>query len=97
MAIRDEIRATVLATRVIASVDDAMMKQFNLKKEQRCIGMITADSDDVTTSFHDAVINSVSGGVEDHIHSPRSSSVITSMPRPGTTVSRLRHQTIQYF
>ncbi|WP_288372141.1 ethanolamine utilization microcompartment protein EutL [uncultured Marinobacter sp.] len=48
MAIRDEIRATVLATRVIASVDDAMMKQFNLKKEQRCIGMITADSDDVT-------------------------------------------------
>ena len=48
MAVRDEIRATVLATRIIASVDDAMMKQFNLKKEQRCIGMITADSDDVT-------------------------------------------------
>ena len=48
MAIRDEIRASVLATRVIASVDDGMMKQFKLKKEQRCIGMITADSDDVT-------------------------------------------------
>jgi ethanolamine utilization protein EutL len=48
MAIRDEIRAKVLATRVIASVDDGMMKQFKLKKEQRCIGMITCDSDDVT-------------------------------------------------
>lgn len=48
MAIRDEIRASVLATRVIASVNDGMMKQFKLKKEQRCIGMITADSDDVT-------------------------------------------------
>ena len=48
MAVGDEIRASVLATRVIASVDDGMMKQFKLKKEQRCIGIITADSDDVT-------------------------------------------------
>lgn len=48
MAILDEIRATVLATRVIASVDEGMMKQFALNKNQRCIGMITADSDDVT-------------------------------------------------
>ncbi|MCB1675143.1 MAG: ethanolamine utilization microcompartment protein EutL [Halioglobus sp.] len=33
---------------MIASVDDGMMRQFGLTSEQRCIGMITADSDDVT-------------------------------------------------
>tara|TARA_R110000868_G_scaffold411749_1_gene708680 strand:+ start:30017 stop:30697 length:681 start_codon:yes stop_codon:yes gene_type:complete len=48
MSILDEIRATVLATRVIASVDQGMMKQFKLSENQRCIGIITADSDDVT-------------------------------------------------
>ncbi|MFA7552834.1 MAG: ethanolamine utilization microcompartment protein EutL [Spongiibacteraceae bacterium] len=48
MGILDEIRATVLATRVIASVDEGMIKQFGLRQDQRCIGMITADSDDVT-------------------------------------------------
>ncbi len=48
MSILDEIKATVLATRVIASVDQGMMQQFKLTKEQRCIGMITSDCDDVT-------------------------------------------------
>lgn len=48
MSVLDEIRASVLATRVIASVDEGMIKQFNLRDDQRCIGILTADSDDVT-------------------------------------------------
>lgn len=48
MAVLDDLRANVLATRVIASVDEGMMKQFGLTREQRCIGMITSDCDDVT-------------------------------------------------
>ena len=48
MSVLDDIRASVLATRVIASVDRAMADQFKLGKHQRCIGMLTADCDDVT-------------------------------------------------
>lgn len=48
MGVLDDIKASVLATRVIASVDQGMADQFKLNKEQRCIGMITADCDDVT-------------------------------------------------
>ncbi len=48
MSVLDDIKASVLATRVIASVDRGMAEQFKLDKSQRCIGMITADSDDVT-------------------------------------------------
>ncbi|PID44907.1 MAG: microcompartment protein EutL [Gammaproteobacteria bacterium] len=48
MAILDDLRPSVLATRVIASVDQGMAKQFGLTKDQRCIGMITSDCDDVT-------------------------------------------------
>lgn len=48
MSVLDEIKASVLATRVIASVDLGMIKQFSLNDNQRCIGMLTADCDDVT-------------------------------------------------
>jgi len=48
MSVLDQIRASVLATRVIASVDRGMIKQFSLNDNQRCIGMITGDCDDVT-------------------------------------------------
>ncbi|TQV81129.1 ethanolamine utilization microcompartment protein EutL [Exilibacterium tricleocarpae] len=48
MAVLDDIKASVLATRVIAAVDPAMAEQFKLTKNQRCIGMLTADCDDVT-------------------------------------------------
>ncbi len=48
MSILDELKASVLATRVIASVDRGMIEQFKLKDNQRCIGMLTSDCDDVT-------------------------------------------------
>lgn len=48
MSILDELKASVLATRVIASVDRGMIDQFKLKDNQRCIGMLTSDCDDVT-------------------------------------------------
>jgi len=48
MSVLDELKASVLATRVIASVDQGMIEQFNLKDNQRCIGMLTSDCDDVT-------------------------------------------------
>lgn len=48
MSVLDELKASVLATRVIASVDRGMIEQFKLKDDQRCIGILTADCDDVT-------------------------------------------------
>ena len=48
MSVLDELKASVLATRVIASVDRGMIEQFKLNDDQRCIGMLTADCDDVT-------------------------------------------------
>lgn len=48
MSVLDDIKASVLATRVIASVSESMVKQFKLKDSQRCIGILTADCDDVT-------------------------------------------------
>lgn len=48
MSVLDELKASVLATRVIASVDRGMIEQFKLTDDQRCIGMLTADCDDVT-------------------------------------------------
>ena len=48
MAIYDKIQASVLATRVIASVDPAYKKELGLKDEHYCIGLVTADCDDVT-------------------------------------------------
>ncbi|MBQ0729340.1 MAG: ethanolamine utilization microcompartment protein EutL [Oleispira antarctica] len=48
MSVLDELKASVLATRVIASVDQGMIELFKLNKDQRCIGILTADCDDVT-------------------------------------------------
>ena len=48
MAILDKIPASVLATRVIASVDASLARALKLKAGQNCIGMITSNSDDVT-------------------------------------------------
>ncbi|MFT7220841.1 MAG: ethanolamine utilization protein EutL [Candidatus Azotimanducaceae bacterium] len=49
MTVLDDFKASVLATRVIASVDQGVIKQFNLTNRQRCIGMLTSDCDDVTS------------------------------------------------
>ena len=48
MAILDKIPASVLATRVIASVDASLARALKLKAGQNCIGMITSNCDDVT-------------------------------------------------
>lgn len=43
----DPIRARVLALHVIPNVDFAMAEQLGLKPEQRSLGILTVDSDDV--------------------------------------------------
>ncbi|EDQ01645.1 ethanolamine utilization microcompartment protein EutL [Shewanella benthica] len=48
MAIFDKIQPTVLATRVIASVDSVYKEKLGLKPHHNSIGIITADCDDVT-------------------------------------------------
>ena len=48
MAVLDDLRASVLATRIIASVDQSLAKQLKLKADQVSIGLITSDCDDVT-------------------------------------------------
>lgn len=48
MAIYDKIQPSVLATRVIASVDPAYKKKLGLKPHHNSIGLVTADCDDVT-------------------------------------------------
>ena len=48
MAVLDELKASVLATRIIASVDSALAEQLKLKAGQNSIGLITSDCDDVT-------------------------------------------------
>ncbi|MFC1237241.1 ethanolamine utilization microcompartment protein EutL [Vibrio sp. DW001] len=48
MAIQDKIPASVLATRVIASVESEYAKALKLKPNQVSIGLITSDCDDVT-------------------------------------------------
>lgn len=48
MAILDKIQSSVLATRVIASVDPAYAKELGLKPHHYSIGLITSDCDDVT-------------------------------------------------
>lgn len=44
----EKIPASVLAAKVIASVDAGYVKKLGLKAHQRSIGIITADCDDVT-------------------------------------------------
>ena len=45
---RDPLRATVLATKVIPNVNAEMAKELGLSPDQKSIGLITADCDDVT-------------------------------------------------
>lgn len=44
----DKLKASVLATRIIPNVDDAMAKEFNLPAGHRSVAILTADCDDVT-------------------------------------------------
>lgn len=45
---RDPIKAMVLATKVIPNVNTELAKQLNLTPDQRSLGLITVDCDDVT-------------------------------------------------
>ncbi len=45
---RDPIRAAVLSTKLIPNVDPDLAKELNLTPEQRSLGLITSDCDDVT-------------------------------------------------
>lgn len=45
---RDPIRASVLATKVIPNVNPELAKELGLTPEQRSLGLITSDCDDVT-------------------------------------------------
>ncbi len=48
MSVDQKLPATVLATRVIASVSPQLVEAYNLKPHHRAIGFITSDCDDVT-------------------------------------------------
>lgn len=45
---RDPLKATVLATKLIPNVNEEMARQLNLTPDQKSLGLITADCDDVT-------------------------------------------------
>ncbi len=45
---RDPIKASVLALKVIPNVDPDLAKDLNLTEDQRSLGLITSDCDDVT-------------------------------------------------
>jgi len=45
---RDPLKATVLATKVIPNVNPELAKELGLTPDQRSLGLITADCDDVT-------------------------------------------------
>ncbi|WP_312355676.1 ethanolamine utilization microcompartment protein EutL [Aminipila sp.] len=45
---RDPVKATVLATKVIPNVNAELAAQLNLTPDQRSLGLITVDCDDVT-------------------------------------------------
>ncbi|MGD9567148.1 MAG: ethanolamine utilization microcompartment protein EutL [Sedimentibacter sp.] len=44
----DQLRASVLSVKIIPNINADMAKELNLKPEHRSLGIITADSDDVT-------------------------------------------------
>lgn len=48
MAKNDPLKATILAAKIISNVSPEMAKDFNLKPGQKSLGLVTADSDDVT-------------------------------------------------
>lgn len=54
MAILDPVKATVLATRVIARVDHNYARRLNLNDHQRSLALLTCDSDDVLYTALDA-------------------------------------------
>ena len=45
---RDPIKAAVLATKLIPNVDPDLAKELDLTPDQRSLGLITSDCDDVT-------------------------------------------------
>lgn len=45
---RDPVRAAVLATKIIPNVDPDLAKELNLTPDQKSLGLITSDCDDVT-------------------------------------------------
>lgn len=45
---KDPVRATVLATKIIPNVNAELATQLNLTPDQRSLGLITVDCDDVT-------------------------------------------------
>ena len=49
--INDALRASVLSVKLIPNVDAKMAEELNLPNGYRSIGIITADSDDVTTQL----------------------------------------------
>lgn len=46
--INEPLRATVLGTKMISNLSQEMCNRLELPEQHRCIGIITADSDDVT-------------------------------------------------
>jgi len=46
--LHDPLKATVLSVRIISSVDPGVAKAFDLKPNQKSIGLITTDLDDVS-------------------------------------------------
>ena len=56
----DRLKASVLAVRLIPSVDEGMMKNLELPEGHRSIGILTSDCDDVTyTALDDATKKAV--------------------------------------
>lgn len=54
MAVLDPIYATPLAVRLIANIDPNLAEQWQLKPEQKSVGLLTADNDDATYVAIDA-------------------------------------------
>lgn len=55
----EPIHATVLSVKIISNVSPDMAKQLELKPHQKCIGLITADIDDVTYTALDEATKAV--------------------------------------
>ncbi|CAH0990432.1 Ethanolamine utilization protein EutL [Sinobacterium norvegicum] len=92
MAVLSAIPATVLATRMVASVSPALSQQLGLGKNQYSIGMITSDCDDVTYVALDEATKAANVNVvyahsfyagADHASGPTSGEVIGIIAGPG--------------
>lgn len=55
----DRLQANVLSTKVLSNIDSSMAKSLNLKSHHKSLGIITADSDDVTYVALDEATKSV--------------------------------------